>query len=138
LYVVTTIIGLIVALCINPVAFIISLTLWFLGFLYNWKLKAAGLWGNLIVSTNVAMTFILGGVSVGQAVSPMVLIFGFIAFFFDLAEEIAGDAMDIGIIFFIIKLLKSHTSLEGRNAMRSLYISATIGLVAIILSRFVR
>jgi geranylgeranylglycerol-phosphate geranylgeranyltransferase len=27
-----------------------------MGFLYNWKLKAAGVWGNLIVSTSVAMT----------------------------------------------------------------------------------
>ena len=119
------------------IAFIISLILWFLGFLYNWKLKAAGLWGNLIVSTNVSMTFILGGVSIGQAVAPMVLIFGLIAFFFDLAEEIAGDVMDMVIIFFVIKLLKSHTSQEGRSAMRGLYISATIGLVTIILSRFV-
>ena len=69
---------------------------WLLGFLYNWRLKAAGLWGNLIVSANVAATFVIGGISVaGGAANPLVWIFGLIAFVFDLAEEIAGDAMDM-------------------------------------------
>jgi geranylgeranylglycerol-phosphate geranylgeranyltransferase len=93
--VVTALIGLAIALSIHPIAFVLSLIIWILGFLYNWKLKAAGFWGNLIVSTSVAMTFILGGISVGQAANPMPWIFGLIAFFFDLAEEIAGDAMDM-------------------------------------------
>ena len=66
-----------------------------MGFLYNWKLKAVGIWGNLIISLNVAMTFFLGGISVGQVANRMVWIFGLIAFIFDLAEEIAGDAMDM-------------------------------------------
>lgn len=89
------VLGWVVALVIHPIVFVLGLIIWILGFLYNWKLKAAGLWGNLIVSTSVAMTIILGGVSVGQAANPMVWIFGLIAFVFDLAEEIAGDAMDI-------------------------------------------
>jgi geranylgeranylglycerol-phosphate geranylgeranyltransferase len=92
---ITAAIGLFVALSIHPIVFVLSLITWVLGFLYNWKLKAAGLWGNLIVSTSVAMTFILGGVSVGQAANPVLWIFGLIAFIFDLAEEIAGDAMDM-------------------------------------------
>jgi geranylgeranylglycerol-phosphate geranylgeranyltransferase len=91
----TAVIGVGIALVIHPIAFVLSLIVWVLGFLYNWKLKAAGLWGNLIVSTSVAMTFILGGVSVGQAANPMPWIFGLTAFVFDLAEEIAGDAMDM-------------------------------------------
>jgi geranylgeranylglycerol-phosphate geranylgeranyltransferase len=93
--VVTALIGLGIALYIHPIAFILSLIIWIMGYLYNWKLKAAGFWGNLIVSSSVAMTFILGGVSVGQAANPMPWIFGLIAFVFDLAEEIAGDAMDM-------------------------------------------
>jgi geranylgeranylglycerol-phosphate geranylgeranyltransferase len=72
----------------------LSLVAWLAGFLYNWKLKAAGLWGNLIVSANVALTFILGGIAAGQARDGAVWAFGAIAFCFDLAEEIAGDAMD--------------------------------------------
>ncbi len=192
--IVTTCIALLLAWFISPLVLGLSLALWILGFLYNWKLKATGLWGNLIVATNVAMTFILGGISVEQADHSMVWIFGAIAFFFDLAEEIAGDAMDmegdrkrgskslailhgkqsalrvsgvlfvvmillsllpvmlgetslayilpiglmdIAIIFFGIRLLKSTTHQQGHQAMRGLYISATIGLVAFILSRFV-
>lgn len=92
---VTAVLGGLVAWGIHPVVGGLSLVTWLLGFFYNWKLKAAGLWGNLIVSTSVAMTFILGGVSVGQAANPLVWGFGLIAFIFDLAEEIAGDAMDM-------------------------------------------
>ena len=191
---VTAAIAWMLALLINPFVFVLSLILWILGFLYNWKLKAAGLLGNLIVATNVAMTFIIGGISVGEAANPMVWIFGMIAFVFDLAEEIAGDTMDMegdqkrgsrslailhgkktalriscvlffvmiflallpillgetslayilpiflmdgAIIFFTIRLMRSMTHKEGHQAMRGLYISATIGLVAFILSRFV-
>ncbi len=139
------------------------------------------------------MTFILGGIGVGQAWNPNVWIFGFIAFFFDLAEEIAGDAMDAEgdqkrasksiaivhgkqtalrvsstlfgvvimlsflpiaaggfalrylltlvpmdflIVFFVIRLLNSQTPAEGRWSMRGLYISASLGLLAFLLSSF--
>lgn len=161
--------------------------------MYNWRLKSTGLWGNLIVSLNVAMTIVIGGVSVGGAAGPLVWIFGAIAFFFDLAEEIAGDAMDIAgdlergsksiaivygksqalavsailfgvvvaltivpmllggkspgywvpialmdvvIVVFAYRLLKSKTPQEGRQAMRVMYLSATLGLAAFILGRF--
>ena len=191
---ITAVIALAIALVIHPLVFGLSLVTWILGFLYNWKLKAAGLWGNLIVSTSVAMTFILGGISVGQAANPMLWIFGLIGFFFDLAEEIAGDAMDMEgdakrasrslaiihgkrtalrissllfsvvivltivpilcgetgagywipiavmdglIIFFTVKLVKSQTSHEGRSWMRRLYLSATLGLIAFVFSRFI-
>jgi len=191
---ITAVIALAIALVIHPLVFGLSLVTWILGFLYNWKLKAAGLWGNLIVSTSVAMTFILGGISVGQAANPMLWIFGLIGFFFDLAEEIAGDAMDMEgdakrasrslaiihgkrtalrissllfsvvivltivpilcgetgagywipiavmdglIIFFTVKLVKSQTSQDGRSWMRRLYLSATLGLIAFVFSRFI-
>lgn len=91
----TAVIGWSAALIFAPLALALSVILWILGFLYNWKLKSAGIWGNAIVALNVAMTFILGGISVGQAANPMVWLFGLIAFVFDLAEEIAGDAMDM-------------------------------------------
>ena len=93
---ITAVIALALALVIQPGVFVACLMAWLLGFLYNWRLKAAGLWGNLIVSANVAATFIIGGISVaGGAANPLVWIFGLIAFMFDLAEEIAGDAMDM-------------------------------------------
>jgi geranylgeranylglycerol-phosphate geranylgeranyltransferase len=184
--------GLAVALSIHPLAFGLSLITWVLGFLYNWKLKAAGLAGNLIVSTSVAMTFILGGVSVGQAGNPGLWLFGLIAFLFDLGEEIAGDAMDMAgdqqrgsrsiailhgkqaalrisgllfavmialtlvpvimgetglgylipivildavLIYFVFRLLRSQSPQEGRGAMRAMYLSASIGLLAAIFGR---
>ena len=191
--VITALIAWGIALVIHPIALGLSLLSWVLGFLYNWKLKAAGLWGNLIVSSSVAMTFIMGGVSVGQAANPLVWIFGLIAFIFDLAEEIAGDAMDMAgdrerasksiailygkptalrisglllagmialtflpillgetgpgylipilvmdgfLVFFTVRLLKSQTSTDGRGAMRALYLSASVGMVAFIIGRF--
>ncbi len=94
LAILAALLGLAAAWAFNPLALGVSGLVWVMGFLYNWKLKAAGLWGNLIVSASVAMTFILGGIGVGQAWNKTVWIFGLIAFFFDLAEEIAGDAMD--------------------------------------------
>lgn len=84
-----------IALFVHPLLFALSLLLWFLGFLYNWKLKANGIWGNLIVGINVAMTIFIGGMSVGAVTSPMIWIFCMMVFFFDLGEEIAGDAMDM-------------------------------------------
>ena len=86
--------GLAAAWALNPAAFVAALGIWILGFLYNWRIKAHGVWGNLIVGLSVAMTFVIGGVGVGQPWNGRVWLFGLIAFVFDLAEEIAGDAMD--------------------------------------------
>jgi geranylgeranylglycerol-phosphate geranylgeranyltransferase len=187
-------VGLAAAWAFNPATLGFSLLIWVLGFLYNWKLKAIGIWGNLIVCTSVAMTFVLGGIGVGQAWNPLVWLFGLIAFFFDLAEEIAGDAMDaegdrkrgsqsiairygrqlalrlsalffglvivlsllpimwdvlglaylipillmdILIIFFAIRLVKSRTPAEGRRAMRVLYLSGSFGLLAFLVGSFI-
>lgn len=93
--IITALIGFVAAIAINPFALVLSITIWLMGFLYNWKLKAAGLWGNLIVCTSVAATFMLGGIAVDQVWNPTLWVFSLMVFFFDLAEEIAGDAMDV-------------------------------------------
>jgi geranylgeranylglycerol-phosphate geranylgeranyltransferase len=186
----TALVGLVSAWVFNPQALGFSLVVWLMGFGYNWKLKSMGVWGNLVVSASVAMTFVLGGIGVGQAWNRTVWTFGLIAFVFDLAEEIAGDAMDaegdrqrasksiaivsgkqtalrlsgilfgfvvvlsflplgwegfglryllpislmdILIIFFVRRLLKSQTPDEGRRWMRGLYLSASCGLLAFLL-----
>ena len=54
--VLAALIGLSLAWILQPLVLALSLAAWLLGLLYNWKLKAAGLWGNLIVSTNVTLT----------------------------------------------------------------------------------
>jgi geranylgeranylglycerol-phosphate geranylgeranyltransferase len=185
--------GLAAAWLLGPLALVPAVLLWSLGFLYNWRLKSAGLWGNLIVSTSVGGTFILGGIAVGQAWNPLVWVFAGVAFFFDLAEEIAGDAMDaegdqqrasrsiaivwgkraalrlsavlfglvilltllpvalgwlgwlylaiisltdLLIVFFTARLVTSQTTQAGHKWMRFLYICASIGLLAFLLSSF--
>lgn len=179
--------GLAAALALNPLALGFSLIVWLLGFLYNWRLKAAGLWGNLIVSGSVGATLVLGGIAVGEVASRTVWVFGLLVFFFDLAEEIAGDAMDaegdrerasksvalrhgrraalrltgvlvgvvillsllliswggpgleyrlviplmdVLIIVFAVRLVTSHSDVQGRRAMRGMYLSASAGLLA--------
>jgi geranylgeranylglycerol-phosphate geranylgeranyltransferase len=192
---ITAALALATAAFIHPVVLLLSLVTWILGFLYNWKLKAAGLAGNLIVAASVAMTFLIGGISVGQAVNPMVWIFSLIAFTLDLGEEIAGDAMDMEgdqkrgsrsiailhgkktalrissalfgimicltlipaamgetsagywlpiaamdglILFFAVRLNRSLSPQAGRSAMRGLYLSASLGLIAFLLARFLK
>jgi geranylgeranylglycerol-phosphate geranylgeranyltransferase len=192
LTVVATVIGLAASFAVSIPSFILCVIFWLIGFLYNWKFKAAGLLGNLMVSSSVAITFILGGLMVGEPWNKIVWTFGLMAFFVDLGEEIAGDAMDIegdkqrksksiaimkgrkfaltlsaiffGLVIlvssipvffawlgtaylvvisitdiliavFTVRLLKSKTPVEGRSAMRVIYIGASLGMLAIILTR---
>jgi len=185
---VTALLGLVAAATFGPLALGLSLIIWLLGFLYNWRLKAAGLWGNLIVAISVGITFVLGGIAVGRPWSSIVWTFALIVLVFDLAEEIAGDAMDaegdrqrasrslalvygcstalrisgalfglvvaltplpwsalglayripilltdLLIVFFVIRLLRSQTPTEGRRAMRRLYLSGSLGLLAFLI-----
>jgi geranylgeranylglycerol-phosphate geranylgeranyltransferase len=87
-------IGSIAALTFGVVPFLLAITTLIIGQLYNWRIKEAGLLGNMTVSASVAMTFIFGGVAVGEGLNAMVWAFGAMAFVFDLAEEIASGAMD--------------------------------------------
>jgi geranylgeranylglycerol-phosphate geranylgeranyltransferase len=189
---ITMLIGLAAALALGIAAFILCVIFAFIGFFYNWKFKESGLPGNLMVSSNVGITFILGGIIVGDTWNEIVWVFGLIAFFIDLGEEIAGDAMDIEgdkkrnsqsiairrgrsfalaisaslfglaillsltpvffgwlgrgylslvlildiiVILFTIKLLKSRTPKEGRLAMRGIYMSALVGMLGFLLYR---
>jgi geranylgeranylglycerol-phosphate geranylgeranyltransferase len=95
LAVLTILIGLGASLALGLPAFIICVIFAWIGFLYNRRFKAAGLPGNLLVSSSVAITFILGGVAAGQPWNKIVWAFGLMAFFFDLGKEIAGTAMDM-------------------------------------------
>jgi geranylgeranylglycerol-phosphate geranylgeranyltransferase len=87
--------GLVTAALLSLPALLIAAGIWVIGILYNWKFKESGLAGNLMVALSVGMTFIAGGVSVGQTMNGLVWVFGALAFVFDLAEEIANGAMDV-------------------------------------------
>ena len=90
-----TLIGLGASLLLGFPSFVLCSIFWLIGFFYNWKFKEAGLSGNLMVSSSVGITFILGGIAVGEPWNKIVWCFALIAFFIDLGEEIAGDAMDM-------------------------------------------
>jgi len=91
---VVALLGLSISLTISIQAFLFCVFLWVLSFLYNRKLKETGLPGNISVAICVASTFILGGLLAGDPWNKYVLLISLIAFFVDLGEEIAGDAMD--------------------------------------------
>jgi len=95
LSVIITLGGLAAALSICPVVLLFGIIIWLIGFLYNWKFKRSGLPGNLMVATSVAACFILGGMTVGDPANKLVWLLALGAFLIDLAEEIAGDAMDM-------------------------------------------
>lgn len=95
LSIISALIGLAACFSISLFALILGSIVWLIGFLYNWKFKQEGLLGNLMVAISVAGTFILGGLVVGEPWNKTVWLFGLTAFFVDLAEEIAGDAMDM-------------------------------------------
>jgi geranylgeranylglycerol-phosphate geranylgeranyltransferase len=90
-----TLAGLAMAAYLGLPALLIAAGIWVIGILYNWKFKESGLAGNMMVALSVGMTFIAGGVSVGQATNGLVWVFGALAFVFDLAEEIANGVMDV-------------------------------------------
>jgi len=95
LWIITSIIGFFVAFQISYIALLVVMLFWIIGFLYNWKFKKRGLFGNLMVSSSVAITFIFGGIIVGNPWNVIVWSFAFIAFFINLGEEIASDALDM-------------------------------------------
>lgn len=95
LTVLATLVGLASAFALGLNALWISLFLWVIGFLYNWRFKQSGLPGNLMVSISVAFSFILGAVTMNEPWNKIVWVFSMMAFLLDLGEEIAGDAMDM-------------------------------------------
>lgn len=86
--------GLASAAFFGPLVLALVLVLWGISLLYNMKLKEYGFLGNLIVATCLGMIFITAGITAGT-INGIILTFAALAFFFDLGEEIASDAMDI-------------------------------------------
>ena len=94
LFSISTLFGLVATAFFGLSVLALVILLWFVSLLYNVKIKDYGLAGNLVVAFCVGMTIVTGGITVG-AVSGPVLLFGVLAFIFDLGEEIASDAMDL-------------------------------------------
>jgi geranylgeranylglycerol-phosphate geranylgeranyltransferase len=95
LSVIVAILGLFFSYLISTDAFFVAFGVWGVGFLYNWRFKKSGLWGNLVVAFSVGMTFIFGGIVVGNPFEVVVWYLAVTAFLIDLGEEIAADALDM-------------------------------------------
>ncbi len=94
LFLLFTAAGLMTAALLGPLVLALVAVLWGIALLYNIKLKNSGFAGNLVVAVCVAMTLLLGGITAGT-INGLLLTFAALAFFFDLGEEIASDAMDV-------------------------------------------
>ncbi|MGM0420993.1 MAG: UbiA family prenyltransferase [Bacillota bacterium] len=127
---VTTLIGLLTSFFIGSSAVLLYIIFWVIGFLYNWKLKEQGFFGNLLVSSSVAVTIILGGIVAGDPWNKGVAIFSLMFFLFNLGEEVAADAMDMEGDK--KRNIKSVAILIGRK--NALYISFSLFMVEIGLS----
>ncbi len=122
--------GLVLSSMTGIITLIISIILAVIGFLYNRYFKKSGLFGNLLVSFSVGMTFIYGGATVGSPLNEMVIFFAVIAALVDLGEEIAADATDIkGDL-----LIRSNSLAIKYGETFALRISAIIFAIVIILS----
>lgn len=127
---VVTLLGFLASLLIGSLALATTVVVWIVGFLYNWRFKRAGLIGNLMVSFSVGMTFVFGGIAVGQPTHIYAWWFGAIAALIDLGEEIAADAMDMDGDLLIDS--RSLAIVYGRA--RALAISVAVFGVAILVS----
>jgi len=87
-------------LTLNIWAVVIAATYSFLSWLYNSRAKRAGIYGNLIVASSLAIPFVYGGVIAGGSTfSRLLLLMAFTAFFAGVGREVvkgiadtAGDA----------------------------------------------
>jgi len=90
-----TILGFLASFLLSIDLLIFAVLVWLVGLLYNWRFKHTGLWGNLMVSFSVGMTFIYGAIAVKEPFEILVWFFSIFAFLINLGEEIAADAMDL-------------------------------------------
>ncbi|MFH1194254.1 MAG: UbiA family prenyltransferase [bacterium] len=122
--------GLILGYFISIPALICTAALSLIGFLYNRGFKKYGVYGNLMVSFSVGMTFIYGGITVGIPFDKAVWFFAIIASLIDLGEEIAADAMDAEGD----KLIESHSIAIKYGKSTALKISGLIFGTVILLT----
>lgn len=84
------------ALSLNPWAVAIAFLYAFLSWLYNSRAKKAGLPGNVIVASSLAIPFIYGGVvSGGNVVGSLLLMMALTSFFSGVGREIVKAMADV-------------------------------------------
>jgi geranylgeranylglycerol-phosphate geranylgeranyltransferase len=84
------------ALSLNPAAVAIALLYAFLSWLYNSRAKKAGLAGNLIVASSLAIPFIYGGVVSGGSITrSLLLMMALTSFFSGVGREVVKAMADV-------------------------------------------
>lgn len=84
------------ALSLNPIAVAVAATYAFLSWLYSYRAKKAGMGGNLIVASSLAIPFIYGGViSGGSIFSSLLLLMALTAFFSGVGREVVKAMADV-------------------------------------------
>lgn len=94
LFICISLLGLWISFQISGIAAGVSVIVWCIGVLYNWRFKLIGFAGNLMVSFSVGMTFIFGGIVVQKPGEFIVWFFAVWVLLINLGEEIAADALD--------------------------------------------
>jgi len=83
-------------LSLDPLAVAVALVYAFLSWLYNSRAKKAGLVGNLIVASSLAIPFIYGGViSGGSVVGSLLILMALTAFFSGVGREVVKAMADV-------------------------------------------
>lgn len=83
-------------LSLNPLAVVIALLYAFLSWLYNGRAKKAGISGNLIVASSLAIPFIYGGaVAGGSATGSLLLMMALTSFFSGVGREVVKAMADV-------------------------------------------
>lgn len=95
LFIIFTLIGLTLSFPLGLECLIFASFFWALSFIYNAKLKATGLLGNIIVSMCVAAPFLFGGLVSTKSFPPILLIFSLLAFLANTGREINKGIVDI-------------------------------------------
>jgi len=124
-----SVVSIVFAIILGLYTTLIALFALYLMIYYNTKGKKTGLFGNIVVSFNVALPFFYGGVAV-NSLRPLLFIFSILAFLANLGREVAKGIPDaIGD-----KETGIRTIAVVRGPMTAARISAALFVSAVILS----
>lgn len=130
LAVVLGVIGLIASLLVSEVAFLTASIFYIIALLYNFRLKAEGLVGNMAVSSTIAAPFLYGSVIALGSVAFSVAILGMLAFLAGLGREVIKGIPDV--VGDRARNFKTIASMHGSEAAAR--IGASLLIVAVSLS----
>jgi len=125
-------IGFLTAFLTNIQCLAIAIVAWFLSMYYAMMGKRTGVFGNLIVSTCVALPFIYGGFAVESELSLILILFAAMAFFSTIGREITKGIVD----FEGDKLQSVKTVAVLYGSRTAAATAAFFYIVAIVLSLF--